>query len=73
MSFTLADLLDGNIHYVQSHHLKVEPTEDHFVFYVTDGVNQSPSYSLNISIKVTLFITQELDYGCVLMTMLKVC
>ena len=73
MSFTLADLLDGSIHYVQSHHLKVEPTKDHFVFYVTDGVNQSPSYSLNISIKVTLFITQELDYGCVLMPMLKVC
>ncbi len=32
-----------------------EPNTDSFVFHVTDGVNQSPTYNFIINIEVSLF------------------
>jgi len=53
-SFTLKDLVDGHIHYVQSDHRNKEPTLDAFLLHVSDGVNQSPTYKFNITINVHL-------------------
>ncbi|XP_010193932.1 FRAS1-related extracellular matrix protein 1 isoform X2 [Colius striatus] len=40
-SFQLKHLKALNINYVQARHLRVEPTADHFVLYVTDGLHRS--------------------------------
>ncbi|NXX97108.1 FREM1 protein, partial [Centropus bengalensis] len=40
-SFQLKHLKSLNINYVQARHLRMEPTEDHFVLYVTDGQHRS--------------------------------
>ncbi|XP_053909979.1 FRAS1-related extracellular matrix protein 1 [Cuculus canorus] len=40
-SFQLKHLKSLNINYVQARHLRMEPTEDHFVLYVTDGLHRS--------------------------------
>ncbi|XP_014728412.1 PREDICTED: FRAS1-related extracellular matrix protein 1 [Sturnus vulgaris] len=40
-SFQLKHLKAMNINYVQARHLRMEPTEDNFVFYVTDGLHRS--------------------------------
>ena len=53
-SFTLKDLVDGHIHYVQSDHRNKEPTRDVFLLHVSDGLNQSPTYKFNITINVRL-------------------
>ncbi|XP_078659996.1 extracellular matrix organizing protein FRAS1-like [Branchiostoma floridae x Branchiostoma belcheri] len=51
--FSVQDLLDGAIHYVQNLHQNLEPVWDGFLFHVTDGTNQSPTYRFNISIQLT--------------------
>lgn len=50
--FSVQDLIDGHIFYVQSDHTNLEPVEDGFLFHVTDGVNNSPPQIFNISIRV---------------------
>uniref|UniRef100_A0A8C3VCC3 FRAS1-related extracellular matrix protein 1 n=1 Tax=Catharus ustulatus TaxID=91951 RepID=A0A8C3VCC3_CATUS len=40
-SFQLKHLKAMNINYVQARHLRMEPTEDKFVLYVTDGLHRS--------------------------------
>uniref|UniRef100_A0A8C4U907 FRAS1-related extracellular matrix protein 1 n=1 Tax=Falco tinnunculus TaxID=100819 RepID=A0A8C4U907_FALTI len=40
-SFQLKHLKALNINYVQARHMRMEPTADHFVLYVTDGLHHS--------------------------------
>ncbi|NXG34434.1 FREM1 protein, partial [Dromaius novaehollandiae] len=40
-SFQLKHLKALNINYVQSRHMRIEPTSDQFVLYVTDGLHHS--------------------------------
>nr|XP_038026306.1 FRAS1-related extracellular matrix protein 1 isoform X10 [Anas platyrhynchos] len=40
-SFQLKHLKAQNINYVQARHMRTEPTTDHFVLYVTDGLHRS--------------------------------
>ncbi|NXG51566.1 FREM1 protein, partial [Psilopogon haemacephalus] len=40
-SFQLKQLKTLNINYVQARHMRMEPTADHFVVYVTDGLHHS--------------------------------
>ena len=61
-SFTLKDLVDGHIDYVQRDHKNKEPTLDAFLLHVSDGVSQSPTHKFNITINVRL-----------LLSMLRVC
>ncbi|XP_066304374.1 extracellular matrix organizing protein FRAS1-like [Branchiostoma lanceolatum] len=53
VQFSVQDLLDGAVHYVQNLHRNLEPVWDGFLFHVTDGTNQSPTYRFNISIQLT--------------------
>lgn len=53
-SFPLQDLLDGHVYYVQSDHKNKEAIQDSFLFHATDGVNNSPPQTFNISIIVRL-------------------
>ncbi|XP_033644314.1 extracellular matrix protein FRAS1-like [Asterias rubens] len=50
--FRVKDLIDNTIYYVQSVHRNIEPTQDGFLFHVSDGENESPQYRFNISIKL---------------------
>ncbi|XP_064636452.1 FRAS1-related extracellular matrix protein 2-like [Lineus longissimus] len=52
-SFTMADILNGNVNYHQSIHQGIEPIEDRFTFRCTDGVNQSPNFIFPIRITPT--------------------
>ena len=49
-SFTLLDITDKNIRYVQSNHTGVEPMSDSFEIYVTDGGRSSHPSMVQISI-----------------------
>ncbi|KAJ8385248.1 hypothetical protein AAFF_G00191250 [Aldrovandia affinis] len=40
-SFSFKDVMNGHINYVQSRHQRVEPTEDQFMLYVSDGKRRS--------------------------------
>ncbi|KAM9367841.1 FRAS1-related extracellular matrix protein 1 [Phaethornis superciliosus] len=40
-SFQLKHLKSLNINYVQARHMRMEPTADHFVLHVTDGLHRS--------------------------------
>ncbi|KAK7498552.1 hypothetical protein BaRGS_00010212, partial [Batillaria attramentaria] len=48
--FTVKELMEGHIHYIQSDHEKKEPAWDAFLFTVTDGVNDSPVHRFNFSV-----------------------
>ncbi|KFU86504.1 Extracellular matrix protein FRAS1, partial [Chaetura pelagica] len=50
-SFSLQDVLESSIYYLQSVHESIEPTSDVFSFAVSDGSSQSELQSINITIQ----------------------
>ena len=50
-TFRLQDIIDQSINYIQATHKGVEPTEDSFTFYATDGNLNSPDHIAVIQIK----------------------
>ncbi|XP_010135349.1 PREDICTED: FRAS1-related extracellular matrix protein 1, partial [Buceros rhinoceros silvestris] len=52
-SFQLKHLKALNINYVQARHMRMEPTADHFVLYVTDGVHCSAETQFFVLINPT--------------------
>jgi hypothetical protein len=55
------NLIDGlTIRYVQSDHKNKEPNHDSFMFHVSDGINESPTYKLLIDIEVMGCINREI-------------
>ncbi|XP_072009032.1 FRAS1-related extracellular matrix protein 1 isoform X1 [Engystomops pustulosus] len=52
-TFTFKDIITQNINYVQSRHQRMEPTEDQFTLYVTDGKHQSLEKQFYIVINPT--------------------
>ncbi|RMC19340.1 hypothetical protein DUI87_03949 [Hirundo rustica rustica] len=64
-SFQLKHLKAMNINYVQARHLRMEPTEDKFVLYVTDGLHRSAEIPFFVLItptndEVPEFITRNI-------------
>ncbi|XP_014107672.1 PREDICTED: FRAS1-related extracellular matrix protein 1 [Pseudopodoces humilis] len=53
VSFQLKHLKAMNINYVQARHLQMEPTEDKFVLYVTDGLHRSAEIPFFVLISPT--------------------
>ena len=51
-AFKYGDLLDGSVNYVQANHKGVEPVEDQFQFYATDGKLNSDMKVSSITIKL---------------------
>ena len=50
-SFPLTDLINGQtIRYVQGDHKNKEPNTDSFIFHISDGVNNSPTYTFSMKI-----------------------
>ncbi|KAM9846954.1 FRAS1-related extracellular matrix protein 2-like [Aulostomus maculatus] len=49
-AFTIRDIKEGNIYYVQSIHKGVEPVEDRFTFRCSDGINFSENHFFPIVI-----------------------
>uniref|UniRef100_A0A3Q3M119 FRAS1 related extracellular matrix 2b n=1 Tax=Mastacembelus armatus TaxID=205130 RepID=A0A3Q3M119_9TELE len=49
-AFTIKDIRQNHIHYVQSIHKEVEPVEDRFTFRCSDGINFSERHFFPISI-----------------------
>nr|XP_006002762.1 PREDICTED: FRAS1-related extracellular matrix protein 1-like [Latimeria chalumnae] len=45
-SFSLQHLKAGYINYVQSKHIRIEPTADHFMIFVSDGIHVSMAMPL---------------------------
>ncbi|XP_065453534.1 extracellular matrix organizing protein FRAS1 isoform X1 [Chrysemys picta bellii] len=50
-SFSIHDVLENRIYYFQSVHESIEPTNDVFTFYVSDGFSRSETHSINITIQ----------------------
>ncbi|KAK3859680.1 hypothetical protein Pcinc_034224 [Petrolisthes cinctipes] len=51
IQFSVTEIEEGRIVYVQSRHRHQEPQHDSFLFHVTDGTQRSPSLRLNITIQ----------------------
>ena len=49
-SFSVMDIKDRNINYVQANHTGVEPLSDSFEVYVTDGHQNSPPETVRINV-----------------------
>lgn len=49
-AFTIRDIREGNIYYVQSIHKGVEPVDDRFIFRCSDGINFSENHFFPIVI-----------------------
>ena len=49
-SFSVMDIKDRNINYVQANHTGVEPLSDSFEVYVTDGHQNSEAETIQINI-----------------------
>ena len=54
--FSLEDLRKGTVSYVQSQHKHQEPREDSFMLHASDGINDSQSVKIYVTIKVSLEI-----------------
>lgn len=52
-AFTIRDIREGNVYYVQSIHKGVEPVEDRFTFVCSDGINFSENHFFPIVIVPT--------------------
>ncbi|XP_069157214.1 extracellular matrix organizing protein FRAS1 [Procambarus clarkii] len=52
LEFTMKDLQEGKVTYIQSQHRHQEPIQDSFLFHVTDGTNGSPVMRFNITIQL---------------------
>ncbi|XP_061786816.1 FRAS1-related extracellular matrix protein 2-like [Nerophis lumbriciformis] len=52
-AFTIGDIREGNIYYVQSIHKGVEPVEDRFTFRCSDGINFSENLFFPIVVTPT--------------------
>ena len=53
-SFPLTALLQEQLSYVQTDHRNMEPRTDAFRFYITDGINRSPTMELPVLIEVRI-------------------
>ncbi|XP_077157208.1 extracellular matrix organizing protein FRAS1 isoform X3 [Paroedura picta] len=51
LTFSLQDVRKNRVYYFQSAHENIEPSTDSFSFYVSDGVSQSETSSVNITIQ----------------------
>uniref|UniRef100_UPI00359004A1 extracellular matrix organizing protein FRAS1 isoform X2 n=1 Tax=Myxine glutinosa TaxID=7769 RepID=UPI00359004A1 len=61
--FTMQEVSDGMLYYVQSTHRGIEPVADAFLFYLTDGAYRSPTYRFNITIELTNDEAPEMQLG----------
>lgn len=52
-SFSYKDIMDGHVNYVQSRHLRIEPTADQFMLSVSDGKHSSAHVPFYIIINPT--------------------
>ncbi|XP_028263008.1 FRAS1-related extracellular matrix protein 1a [Parambassis ranga] len=52
-SFSYKDIMDGHVNYVQSRHLRIEPTADQFMLSVSDGKHSSGHVPFYIIINPT--------------------
>lgn len=52
-SFSYKDIVDGHVNYVQSRHLRMEPTADQFMLCVSDGKQSSAHVPFYIIINPT--------------------
>ena len=51
--FSLQDIKEEKISYVQSQHQYQEPTKDSFMIHLTDGTNNSPTVKVPVLIEVS--------------------
>ncbi|KAM4706664.1 extracellular matrix organizing protein FRAS1 [Discoglossus pictus] len=50
-TFSVEDILENSLYYVQSVHDQIEPSGDFFSFYLTDGSSQSDVHNISITIQ----------------------
>uniref|UniRef100_A0A8C4NL64 Calx-beta domain-containing protein n=1 Tax=Eptatretus burgeri TaxID=7764 RepID=A0A8C4NL64_EPTBU len=61
--FTMQEVSDGMLYYMQSMHRGMEPVADAFLFYLMDGTYRSPTYRFNITIELTNDEAPEMQLG----------
>uniref|UniRef100_A0A8C8RJR6 VWFC domain-containing protein n=1 Tax=Pelusios castaneus TaxID=367368 RepID=A0A8C8RJR6_9SAUR len=50
-SFSIQDVLENSVYYFQSVHESLEPTNDVFTFYMSNGFSHTEAHSVNITIQ----------------------